>query len=266
MQKIGFIGCGNIASAIIKGAVGAGVIDYKNITLYDIDPKKTEPFIKSGSLVALDLKELIKKSDTLFLTIKPQILPNLLLEIQQYISDEHLIISPVAGVKIEKINSLLGGSKKIIRVMPNTPLMYSAGATAISRGSGVSDEEFAFAQKIFASCGVTATVDEAHIDTVTGISGSSPAFFMRFAREIINEGVRCGMSPDEAELLVTQTMAGTAKMMAQSHRSVDELISAVASPNGTTEAGLKTMDALAFDDTVAKVISAAINRSKELSK
>ena len=95
-----------------------------------------------------------------------------------------LIISPVAGVKMEKINTALGGNKKIIRVMPNTPLMYSAGATAIAVGGDVSDEEKAFCEKIFASSGVTAFLPEEQIDTVSGISGSSPAFFMRFAREL----------------------------------------------------------------------------------
>ena len=172
----------------------------------------------------------------------------------------------MAGVKINKINKSLGGNKKIIRVMPNTPLTYSAGATAISVGEGVSQEQKDFCEKIFASSGVTAILPEEQIDAVTGISGSSPAFFMRFAREIIKEGVNQGMNRDDAEKLVLGTMFGTAKMMLESDLNADELIKAVASPGGTTEAGLKTMDEQNFDSLVSKIISAAVNRSKELSE
>ena len=204
--------------------------------------------------------------DLLFLTVKPQILTSVLEELKPHLKEDTLIISPVAGVKMAKINASLGGNKKIIRVMPNTPLMYSAGATAIATGGGVSEEEKSFCEKIFASSGVTAILPEEQIDAVTGISGSSPAFFMRFAREIINEGVNQGMNRDDAEKLVLGTMLGTAKMMLESDRTADQLIKAVASPGGTTEAGLKTMDEGDFDGLVSKVISSAVNRSKELSK
>lgn len=266
MDKIGFIGCGNIAKAILKGAVSSGVICGEDVVCFDIDASKTIPFTDLGAKAAASPKELAENLKCLFLTVKPQILPTVLEELKPHISDETFIISPVAGVKIDKINTLLGGNKKIIRVMPNTPLMYSAGATALSRGAGVSDEEFAFAKKIFSSCGVTACVSEDQIDTVTGISGSSPAFFMRFAREIISAGVNEGMERSEAEKLVLQTMFGTAKMAMESDNTIDELIKAVASPGGTTEAGLKTMDRLDFDRSTAEVTAAAIKRSRELSK
>lgn len=266
MKRTGFIGVGNIANAIIKGALAAEVLKAENLIIYDIDPNKLTDFTSKGMVAAGSLKELAEKSDVLFLTVKPQIVMSVLEQINPYVSDNTLIISPVAGVKIEKINAALGGDKKIIRVMPNTPLMYSAGATAISAGKGVSADEKMFCEEIFGSCGVTITVPEEQIDAVTGISGSSPAFFMRFVREIINEGVNQGMLREDAEKLVLGTMLGTAKMMMQSDCTADELIKAVASPGGTTEAGLRTMDAVDFDNTVSKVISAAVNRSKELSK
>lgn len=266
MQKIGFIGCGNIASAIINGTISSKVLKGADIFVFDVDPQKADPFIALGATFADSLKYLAEESDVLFLTIKPQILPTVLNDIAPFIKDDALIISPVAGVKTEKIQALLGKDKKIIRVMPNTPLMYSAGATALYCGEGVTQEEFLFAEKIFSSCGVTAKVTEDMMDTVTAISGSSPAFFMRFAKEIVNEGVRQGLSEEMAKLLVFQTMAGTAKMVMESENTVDQLIKAVTSPNGTTEAGLKKMDELDFDSSVGKTIIAAANRSKELSK
>ena len=234
--------------------------------VYDIDQSKLLNFVSQGSTAAKSLEDLAEKSDVLFLTVKPQILMSVLEKIKPHLLDNTLIISPVAGVKIQKINNALGGGKKIIRVMPNTPLMYSAGATAIAIGQGVSDEEKDYCERIFASSGITAILTEEQIDAVTGISGSSPAFFMRFAREIIKEGVLQGVNPEIAEKLVLGTMFGTAKMAMESECSLDELIKAVASPGGTTEAGLKTMDLLDFDKSVSKTISAAVERSKELSK
>lgn len=266
MKKTGFIGIGNIANAIISGAFAGQVLTPEDLILYDIEPSKLSPFAKMGAEIAKDITEVAKNSEVLLLTVKPQILESVLEQIKPHLNPNALIISPVAGVKIEKINSALGKNKKIIRVMPNTPLMYSAGATAIAVGDGVSEKEKDFCEKLFAASGVTVFLPEEQIDVVTGISGSSPAFFMRFAREIINEGVNQGMSREDAEKLVLGTMLGTAKMMQLSDRTADELIKAVASPGGTTEAGLKTMDKLDFDTSVSQIISAAVNRSKELSE
>ena len=214
MKKAGFIGVGNIANAIISGAVTGKILEPENIVLYDIDVNKLSNFAKKGFIIADSVKDLADSIDLLFLTVKPQILASVLEELKPHLKDETLIISPVAGVKINKINKSLGGNKKIIRVMPNTPLTYSAGATAISVG----------------------------------------------------EGVNQGMNRDDAEKLVLGTMLGTAKMMLESDLNADELIKAVASPGGTTEAGLKTMDEQNFDSLVSKIISAAVNRSKELSE
>lgn len=266
MAKIAFLGCGNIATAIAGGAVSSGCVKGSDIIVFDIDSQKAKPFVDMGATPLSTVNELVRFADILFLTVKPQILPSVLEQIKANFSEKTLIVSPVAGVRIEKISQMLEKECRIIRVMPNTPLMYSAGATALSRGTGVTDEEFEFIERLFSACGVTAKVDEDLMDTVTGISGSSPAFFMRFLREIINTGVARGMSYDEAKRLVVGTMSGTAKMVMQSEKGIDELIKAVASPNGTTEAGLKTMNELEFDNTVKKVIDAAIDRSIELSK
>lgn len=266
MQKIGFLGCGNIAKAIFGGAVSSGVIKASQVICFDTLCDKMQEFAVKGATSLTSAKELSKKSDILFLTVKPQILPTVLEDIKTSINKNALIVSPVAGVKIEKIKNLLGFDAKVIRVMPNTPLMYSKGATALARGNGVSDTEFSFAEGLFAASGVTATVEEKDMDTVTGISGSSPAFFMSFLKSIIEAGVVAGLDEKTAECLVVGTMEGTAKMVRDSDQSIDELIKAVASPNGTTEAGLKKMAELAVDKATKEVIDAAIKRSVELSK
>lgn len=266
MKQIGFIGCGNIAAAIVGGAVASGCLQPEQIVCYDIDSDKAAAFAKDGMTVSASAAAIAKKADILFLTVKPQVFPDVIQTVRESVGRNTLIVTPAAGIRIARVRELFGFDCRVIRVMPNTPLMYAAGATAMVRGEGVDDVEFDFVRSIFSSCGVTAVVEEKMIDIVTGISGSSPAFFMRFAREIILEGIRQGMGRAEAEQLVIQTMAGTAKMMRESSNTVEELIQAVASPNGTTEAGLKTMDRLEFDRISAKVAAAAIERSRELSK
>ena len=171
MKKTGFIGVGNIANAIISGALKGGVLGAENLILYDIDTAKLSPLSQKGISIANNIKDLANAVDILFLTVKPQVLMSVLEDLKPHLKDDTLIISPVAGVKISKINNALGGNKKTIRVMPNTPLMYSAGATAIAIGEGVSEEEKDFCEKIFASSGVTAILPEEQIDAVTGISG-----------------------------------------------------------------------------------------------
>lgn len=266
MKKIGFLGCGNIAKAIAGGAVKAGCIAGKDLVCFDIDKKKVEPFLGLGATLADSSATLAGQVDILFLTVKPQVLPAVLEELTPHLPKDVLLVSPVAGVRIAKLEAMLSEGYRIIRVMPNTPLCSGAGATALSRNAIVTDAEFSFVTKLFAACGVTAALPEEQLDAVTGISGSSPAFFMRFAKAIIAAGVADGMKEEDAKRLVLQTMAGTAKMVMESDQSIDDLICAVASPGGTTEAGLKTMDALQFDQTTSAVLTAAIHRSKELAK
>lgn len=266
MQTIGFLGCGNIAKAIFSGALKSNVIKASDVLCFDTMADKLKDFESYGAKACASGKELSEKSDILFLTIKPQVLPEVLRDIKSSITSKTLMVSPVAGVKIEKIQHLLGFDARIIRVMPNTPLMYSSGATAMARGSNITDDEFEFVKNLFASSGVAEEVDEKHLDAVTGVSGSSPAFFMSFLKSIIEAGEDSGLDPKISKKLVTATMMGTAKMVLESEQSIDELIKAVASPNGTTEAGLNKMAELGFDKATKKVVDAAIERSVELSK
>ena len=266
MQKIGFLGCGNIAKAIFSGAIKSKSIKASQVICFDTMADKLKEFEGFGASAACSAKELSQKVDILFLTIKPQVLPQVLEDIKESINKKALIVSPVAGVKIKKIINLLGYNARIIRVMPNTPLMYSCGATAMSKGDDVTDDEFNFVKSLFESSGATEMVEEKCLDTVTGVSGSSPAFFMSFLKSIIEVGVENGLDPETSKKLVTATMMGTAKMVNESEQSIDELIKAVASPNGTTEAGLNKMSELDFYKATKSVVDAAIKRSVELSK
>lgn len=265
-NSVGFIGSGNIASAIIAGAVKSGYIMPENIYIYDVDIAKSEKLSIYGVNICKTSKQLIENCQFIFLTVKPQIYDVVLNEIKPFVTPEKCFVDVGAGVTMKFVKDTLGFDCKVIRVMPNTPLMYSMGATALVKESPVTDDEFEFIKGFFDANGITCVVNEELIDTITGVSGSSPAFVFRFAREMIRAGVDNSMSEKDAKRMVLQTILGSVKMMQQSELSLDELIRMVASPNGTTEAGLKSMDKTNFDDSVYGAVDAAVKRSHELKR
>lgn len=265
MNKVGFIGAGNIASAIINGAFNSGYIMPEQIYLYDLDESKLSCFAEKGVNLCSSEIELTKVCDFVFLTIKPQIYESVLTKIAPY-SNDTCFVDVAAGVSIDYVKSILGSDTHVVRVMPNTPLMYGKGASALVKVLPVSDCEFNFVKGFFESCGVVSIVDEKLIDTVIAISGSAPAYMMRFLNQFINFGVENGMNSDEATKLVLQTVVGCAKMIDTSDKDISELIKMVTSPNGTTQAGLEMLDSENFDLSLKKCFDATVKRAKELSK
>ena len=265
MLKVGFIGAGNIATAIINGAINSGYIIPEQIHIYDLDSQKLDNLSKLGINVCETEVELTKLCDFVFLTIKPQVYETVLNAIAKY-SENTCFIDVAAGISINYVKSILGNNTPVVRVMPNTPLMYGSGASALVKADPVTDEQFNFVKGFFESCGVVATVDESLIDTVIAISGSAPAYIMRFANQLITYGADNGLSKGDACNLVLQTLVGCAKMINSSDKEISELIRMVTSPNGTTQAGLESLDKTNFDLSVRECLDATVNRAKELSK
>lgn len=265
-MKVGFIGCGNIASAIIAGAVQSGYLQPQKILCYNPHQEKAEALKSAfGVVVVNSALEVAKLADILFLTVKPQKYAEVITEIKQAVSKNVCVVDVAAGVSIQKVQQLFGFECATIRAMPNTPLLVGQGATALACSQNISSENYRFVSGIFAAAGLACSVKEENMDAVTGISGSAPAFFMRFAREIVAAGVANGLEPLTAANLVVQTMRGTAALLENHAQEFNALIQNVASPGGTTEAGLKQMDSLNFDDFTKQIIQAAINRSAELA-
>jgi pyrroline-5-carboxylate reductase len=208
---------------------------------------------------------LTQKSDFVFLTVKPQIYFDVLNEIKTVARDT-CFVDVAAGISIDYVKSVLGFDAPVIRVMPNTPLMYGMGSSALVKRAPVTDEQFDFIRGCFDSCGVTCVVDEGDINTVIAVSGSAPAYIMRFAKCFIDYAVSCGIDADSAAKLVLQVFAGSAEMIKRSERSVSELIDMVTSPNGTTAAGLLSLDNSGFEDSVIKCFEATVKRAEELAK
>ncbi len=264
-KKIGFIGCGNIASAIIGGACSIGYIKYENIYLFDPDSLKTEPFSEKGAVVCNSARELVSLCDYIFLTVKPQIYDTVLSDIA-VLSNGKCFVSVAAGITIDYVKKLLGFDAAVIRVMPNTPLMFGGGATAIVCREPVSYDDFSFVRQLFLCSGACVEVSEELINTVTAISGSAPAYVLRFINVLINFAVSNGMSEDDAKTLILATVSGSALMAEESDDTIDTLIKNVTSPNGTTYAGLCSMDNTGFDSSLKECLEATLKRAQELTK
>lgn len=264
--QIGFIGAGNIATAIFNGVTSSGYIKSDDVCVFDVDIQKTSAFSKKGATVVSSTEELVRKCDFVFLTVKPQIYYSVLESIKDVVDSNVCLIDVAAGISIKYIKSILGFDASVVRVMPNTPLMYGNGATALVKCAPVTNEQFNFVKGCFDACGVTCIVDEEQINTVIAVSGSAPAYVMRFAKVLIDYAVSNGLNESDAELLVTGTLIGSAKMALQSERTISDLIKMVTSPNGTTEKGLEALDDSGFDEDLLACLNATVKRAEELSK
>lgn len=265
MRTLGCIGTGNMAGAILKGVCAQGVLPACNLRVFDQDPSKTQPFAALGAQVCGSLRELLDRSDMLLFGVKPQSLDALLDDIAALGGvGDRLLISIVAGKSDEAFFRALGKQIRLVRVMPNTPLLLGSGATAVGRGYRTSDEEFRFVCELFAASGEIGVVEAARLNEMIAVNGSTPAFFYQFCKVTAEHAAEMGVDPAIALRLSAATMAGAAKMILDSGNTVDELIRMVCSPGGTTLAGLEAMQQAGFDDAVRAAMDAAVRRAYEL--
>ncbi len=259
--KVSFIGCGNMATAIMSGAISQGYIKPSQIYGYDVDQTK-KIVIENLGANFVDSIEKATECDFVFLSVKPQICAEVLPLLNGKINS--CVVSIVAGLKTQKIESYIG-KVPIIRVMPNTPVMVNSGAAGICKNNLVDDKMFSFVEGIFNSCGVCSAIEEDLMDAVTALSGSGPAYVFRFVKVMCEQATALGLPDLVALRLACATLRGGAEMLEKSGMSAQELIKMVSSPNGTTVAGLSKLDENGFDDAVKACVKAAHDRSKELS-
>lgn len=264
-KKIGLIGAGNIAYAIVCGIVKSGYITPEQIMLFDTRAESYEKFLPLGVRVAESAEELVAFCDVLFLTVKPQVCPTVMQQISALVRSQQCLVSVCAGIPISFYREILGADAKIIRVMPNTPLLIGEGASALVFQPPVTQEEFDFVRGIFAASGTTRVVEESLISAVTAVSGSGPAYFFRMAEVVCDWAREQGMSEETALDLFCHTMIGAAGMMLRREQTPAKLREAVTSPNGTTQAALEAFDASGWDDGLRNGLGACLRRSEELS-
>ena len=261
MNKLGVLGTGNMGSAIINGIAASGM-DVE-VFAYDKDAAKLSSLPVN---ICPDESTLVSECKYVLLAVKPQVLGSVLDELASAVTEDTVFISICAGISADFIRSHTIENAKVILVMPNTPMMLGAGASAMAQGDNVSDEEFAFARSVIGSCGITEVVPMDKMKEIICINGSSPAFIYLFAKGFIDFAAENGIDSEAAMNLFSATLIGSAKMLTESGMTVDELIKQVSSPGGTTIAGLEMLYAGDVVGHVKDACSACTERAYELSK
>ena len=270
-KKVGFVGGGNMAEALVKGLIASSFIEAENIFVSDPIPERLE-YLRNNYKVKTtgDNSELVQKSDILILAIKPQLTQNILEDFSNLVDGNKLVISVVAGLSANFIESILdeGNKKKIpvVRTMPNTPALVQEGVTAICHNDRVPETDMEVARHIFEAIGQTVDIEEAHIDAVTGLSGSGPAYIFMIIEALSDAGVKVGLSREVSTALTIQTVLGSAKLARDSEKHPSELKSMVTSPGGTTISGLHKLEEGGLRAALMNAVESATNRSKELGK
>lgn len=266
-HSIGFIGAGNMAEALIRGLVRGGHVPANKITASGPRRDRLDELSSSYGIAAtIDNSELARTADLLVLSVKPQILDKVLREVGEQIRPGTLVVSIAAGVSIESIEAVVGDGVRVVRAMPNTPALVGAGATAIAAGKHARPADLATAKAVFDAVGVTVVLDEHHLDAVTGLSGSGPAYIFLILEALSDAGVKVGLSRRNAQLLAAQTVLGSAKMLLETDEHVGRLKDMVTSPGGTAIAGLHTLEEGGLRTTLINAVETATKRARELGR
>jgi pyrroline-5-carboxylate reductase len=267
IQKIGFIGGGNMASSLIGGLIGNGYPADK-ITVSDLDADKVQYLADTfGVNKALGSAELAIDSSILVLAVKPQHMQAVAEQIVEAVqSRKPVVVSIAAGIREESLERWLGGSVAVVRCMPNTPALVKAGATGLHANGYVSTEQKDETESLLRAVGVTVWVEEeSDLDAVTALSGSGPAYFFLVMEALEKAAIDAGLDPKTAQLLTQETALGAAKMALQSSESTGTLRHRVTSPGGTTERAIAVMESGGLRGVLHDAVLAARQRSVELS-
>lgn len=265
MDSVGLIGGGQMAEALVRGMLESGLVGKDRLMVADPDASRRQYLQASYGIQTVDdAQTLCKASAVLILAIKPQVMEQVLTAYRPFITSQHQVISIMAGIPIAAMEQQLTSGVQIIRVMPNTPALVLAGATALSCNSQVTDQAKKTALAIFSAVGSCVVVPEKLLDAVTGLSGSGPAYVLTFIEAMVDGGVLVGLPRGVSEQLVLQTVLGTAKLLLESGEPAPTLKGKVTSPGGTSITGLQQLEQDGFRGTLMAAVEAATRRSKEL--
>ena len=262
-MKLSFLGAGKMATAICRGLLNRNVFEKNDILASDVSSPARKMFLENTGVVCTDDNvDVVRRSDVVILAVKPQIAYDVLSPLHTLFHDK-LLISIAAGLSINKLSDWIG-SNRIIRVMPNTPVMVGIGASVYACSSQVAADDRHLVRRIFDSVGIVKEMAEDCLDAVTGLSGSGPAYVYELIQAMTEAAVSVGLSAQDALDLVLQTISGATEMVRSKIGSPDELRDAVTSPGGTTEAGLAVLEKAKFRNLIRCVIKEATRRSVEL--
>lgn len=265
MAKIGFIGCGNMASAIIGGAVSSKFVEGENICVFDVDTSKAEALNKEyGVKICNSCEELAKNCEFVVLAVKPQIFPTVLPQIKEHLNNS-VVVSIGAGKTLRYIGSFLKENTPIIRVMPNINAKVGASMSAVCKNEFADENALDFVKGLCNSFGEVTEIPESQFALFGVIAGCSPAYSFMFIDSMAREAVKNGMKKEEALKICAQAVLGSAKMVLEDNEHNPwALINSVCSPGGTTIEGVATLQNEGFDTAVMNAVKASLEKDKKL--
>jgi len=261
-MKIGFIGAGNMGSALAKAASMSA-----EIYVYDIDEAKARTLAESLSGKLSDIAEMAKTCDYLFIAVKPNFVKEVIDEIKSASLGENLkLVSMAAGISIKSLDEMTGGNIPIIRIMPNTPVAVGRGVVLTAGNALVSEAELLSFKKALSAAGDIELIDEALIDAGTALSGCSPAFVYMFIDALANGAAKAGLKKEDALKYAAKTLIGAAMLLLETGKAPEDLRDAVCSKGGSTIEGVRSLMADGFEETVMRAVAASYKRTVELGK
>lgn len=266
MKKLAFIGAGNMATAIIKGIATGALADQYQIYAADLDQEKVAALAQYGVKDGETVEKMTADSDYVVLAVKPQNMGAVLPQLKEAMNRSAVVISIAAGISSAYIKETLGFDAKVVPVMPNTPLLIGYGASAMAQVSPVTEEEFQSVFAIFSSAGKVAKIEENQLVDIIPVNGSSPAYIYRFAKAFVDYAKEKQIEEKTALELFCQSLIGSAHMMLETGKSIDDLIAMVSSKGGTTLEGSEVLVKNGLEQIIIDACEACAKRGYELAK
>ena len=263
---LGIIGCGNMGQAMLSGILNKGLYKPEEVIVSHLDESAlTDLHNRLGVETTKDNRQVAEKADVLIISLKPYQYADVIPDLADLVDDDMLVISIAAGMTIDAVIELFGKSVHLVRTMPNTPALVGAGATGMCFSEAVTDDEKKRAVEIFESFGIVSVVSESMIDTIIGISGSSPAYVFMFIEAMADAAVADGMPRADAYRMAAQSVYGSAKMVLETGKHPGELKDMVCSPGGTTIEAVRVLEEKNFRSAVIEGQMACVRKAKEMS-
>ena len=262
--ELGVIGAGNMAEALLRGALSANVIGHNTVISADPQFRRRQLFTRELGITCVEDNTIPAACPRVLLAVKPQAMGEVLRGIADAVKPDAVVITIAAGVKTQFIRDGLGGKGRIVRVMPNTPMLVGAGVSAVCAGAGATEADLTWVERLFAACGETIRVAEPMIDVVTAVSGSGPAYFFYLIEAMTDAAEAEGMGRDAALELAVQTCVGAGRLLVESSETPEILRAKVTSPGGTTQAAIESMEAAGVKPALIAAVRRAAERSREL--
>jgi pyrroline-5-carboxylate reductase len=266
-RRIGMLGAGNMAGALIRGLLASGTVRPEQVRASDVRRERLEELEKTYRIVThSDNQELVRWANLVVLAVKPQVIDRVLEQLAGAFAPDTLLVSIAAGVPIRSLEARLPAGVRVVRAMPNTAAIALAGATGVAPSGAATEEDVRIAKALFDAVGRTVVLDESLIEAVTGLSGRGPAYIMLMIEALADGGVKVGLHRDTALLLAAQTVYGSAKLQLETGEHPGRLKDMVTSPGGTAIAGLHTLESGGLRRTLIDAVESATRRATELGE